>query len=53
MPDPGDASLAVTVGLLLLGLLRREKYGVANIGFESFLILVLYFGAIAFLLTFG
>ncbi len=37
-------------GLLLLGLLRREKHGIANIGFESFLILILYFGSFAFLL---
>ena len=40
-------------GLLLLGLLRREKHGVANIGFESFLILVMYFGSFAFLLVAG
>ena len=40
-------------GLLLLGLLRREKHGIANIGFESFLILVLYFGSFAFLLLAG
>lgn len=30
-------------GVLLLGLLRRETYGVGNIGFESFLVLMLYF----------
>jgi cation:H+ antiporter len=30
-------------GVLLLGLLRREKHGPGNIGFESFLVLVLYF----------
>lgn len=30
-------------GVLLLGLLRREKYGIGNIGFESVLILLLYF----------
>lgn len=30
--------------ILLLGLLRREPNGIANIGFESFLILVLYVG---------
>lgn len=29
--------------ILLLGLIRREQYGIANIGFESFLILVVYF----------
>jgi len=39
--------------VLLLGLLRREKHGVANIGFESFLILVLYFGSFALLLLAG
>lgn len=30
--------------VLLLGLLRREQHGIANIGFESFLILILYLG---------
>lgn len=37
--------MALTIllsGLLLMGLLRREKHGIANIGFESFLILVVY-----------
>ncbi|MDX1569592.1 MAG: hypothetical protein R3200_03840 [Xanthomonadales bacterium] len=32
----------VLVGVLLLGLLRREKHGVANIGFESVLVLAIY-----------
>ncbi len=36
-------------GLLLMGLLRREKYGVANIGFESLLIVILYLASLAFL----
>lgn len=36
--------------ILLLGLVRREKHGIGNIGFESFLILVLYVGG--FLLLF-
>lgn len=31
-------------GILLLGLLKREKNGIGNIGFESFLILLLYLG---------
>jgi cation:H+ antiporter len=31
-------------GVLLMGLLRREKYGIGNIGFESFLIIMLYTG---------
>lgn len=38
------------IAILLLGLLRREKYGIGNIGFESFLILLLYLGG--FLLLF-
>lgn len=29
-------------GILLLGLLRREKHGIGNIGFESVLLLILY-----------
>lgn len=37
--------------VLLLGLLRREKYGFANIGFESLLILLIYGGGTALLLT--
>ncbi len=39
-------------GILLLGLLRREKRGIANIGFESFLVIVLYVGSFS-LLAFG
>lgn len=31
-------------GILLLGLLRRQKRGIANIGFESLLVLVVYIG---------
>lgn len=34
------------ISILLLGLLRREKYGILNIGFESFLIIVIYIMAI-------
>jgi cation:H+ antiporter len=37
-------------GILLLGLLRREKSGIGNIGFESFLVIVLYLGAMAMLM---
>ena len=33
--------------VLLLGLVRRERYGVANIGFESLLILLLYLFGVA------
>ena len=36
-------------GILLLGMLRREKYGFANIGFESVLILVTYLGGFSLL----
>lgn len=36
-------------GVLLLGLLRREKHGVGNIGFESILILLLYAGGVLML----
>jgi cation:H+ antiporter len=40
-------------GILLMGLLRREKHGIANIGFESFLILVAYVVAIGILVFHG
>ncbi|HSF08187.1 MAG TPA: hypothetical protein VLA60_02170 [Nitrospirales bacterium] len=36
-------------GILLLGLLRREEHGIANIGFESFFILLVYLGGITIL----
>ena len=38
-------------GILLVGMLRREKYGFWNIGFESFLVLVFYFLGILMLMT--
>ena len=45
-------SLAILMtGILLLGLLQREKYGFANIGFESVLILLLYIGGIGLLIS--
>ena len=37
------------VGTLLLGLLQREEKGIGNIGFESFLILILYLGGVILL----
>jgi len=46
--------VAVTLfmtNILLLGLLRRERHGVANIGFESAIILVVYALSAIFLLT--
>lgn len=44
--------IALTIlmtGILLMGLLRREKHGIGNIGFESFLILILYLGGFSLL----
>ena len=38
-------------GVLLLGLLKREKYGFANIGFESVLILGFYLSGIGLLIS--
>lgn len=35
--------------ILLLGLLRRERHGIANIGFESFFVMLLYGGALVLL----
>ena len=36
-------------GVLLLGLLRREKHGIGNIGFESALVLILYLSGFSLL----
>ncbi|MEI2384018.1 sodium:calcium antiporter [Breoghania sp. JC706] len=48
--DRTTALIAIIMtGVLLLGMLRREKYGVASIGFESALVLVLYGGALVLL----
>jgi cation:H+ antiporter len=41
----------VMTGVLLLGLLRRERHGMANIGFESVGLLLVYVGGIAILAT--
>jgi len=43
------ALTSLLTGILLLGLIRREKYGIANIGFESFLIILLYVAMFIFL----
>lgn len=40
-------------GILLMGLLRREKSGILGIGFESFLAVVLYLGAFVLLFFSG
>ncbi|MFZ1027879.1 MAG: hypothetical protein WAN66_16860 [Limnoraphis robusta] len=48
--------IALTIlmtSILLLGLLRREKSGIGNIGFETFSILLLYLGGFVVLLTWG
>jgi cation:H+ antiporter len=48
--------IALTIlmtAILVMGLLRREERGPANIGFESFFILLLYLGAAAFLVWNG
>jgi cation:H+ antiporter len=39
------------IKIVLMGLIRREKRGIANIGFESFFILLLYTGATLFLFS--
>lgn len=39
--------------ILLLGFVHRQKFGIGNIGFESFLMLLLYAGAVALLLAGG
>jgi len=38
-------------GILLMGLVRREQRGIANIGFESFFVLLLYLGGAALMLA--
>jgi cation:H+ antiporter len=48
--------IALTIllsAILLMGLLHREKRGIANIGLESFLVLVFYVGAVIFLIVNG
>lgn len=45
-------SLAILMtGILLMGLLRRQRHGIGNIGTESAVILVLYVGAFALLFS--
>jgi len=48
--------LALTVlltAILLMGMIYREKHGIANIGMESFMVLVRNLGAMALLFFFG
>jgi cation:H+ antiporter len=44
---------ALLTAILLMGLVYREKHGIANIGLESFLVLSFYVGAFALLLVVG
>lgn len=46
--------LAITIlmtGILLMGLLHRERHGIANIGWESFLVLLVYLGSLLFIVA--
>lgn len=40
-------------GVLLLGMLRRERYGIVNIGFESALVFLLYLGGTLIVILVG
>jgi cation:H+ antiporter len=51
MPYFLTALSILMTGVLILGMLRRERRGIANIGFESALILILYLGGTALLIT--
>lgn len=44
--------LAVTIlmtGIVLMGLLHRERHGIANIGWESFLVFLIYIGSLIYI----
>lgn len=44
--------LAITIlmtGVLLMGLLHRERHGIANIGWESFVVGILYVGSLVYI----
>jgi cation:H+ antiporter len=47
------ALAALLTAILLMGLIYREKHGIANIGLESFLILTFYVGAFVLLFVAG
>jgi cation:H+ antiporter len=54
----GQHRLFIAVSILMTaflipGMLRRERHGVANIGFESALLLVVYFAAVGWLAAGG
>lgn len=44
--------LAITIlmtGIILMGLLHRERHGIANIGWESFLVFIVYISSLAYI----
>jgi len=44
--------LAITIlmtGIILMGLLHRERHGIANIGWESFLVFIIYISSLAYI----
>lgn len=46
--------LAITIlmtGVILMGLLHRERHGIANIGWESFLVFLIYVGSLFYIAT--
>jgi hypothetical protein len=45
------ALAAVLTSVLLMGLVYRERHGIANIGLESFLVLAFYLGGFGILIT--
>jgi len=47
------ALASLLTSILLMGLIYRERHGIANIGLESFLVLAFYVGAFAVLFAFG
>jgi cation:H+ antiporter len=47
------ALAALLTSVLLMGLVYRERHGIANIGLESFLVLAFYVGGFALLVTTG
>lgn len=46
--------LAITIlmtGIILMGLLHREKHGIANIGWESFLVFLIYIASLGYIVS--
>ncbi len=54
IPDDSKFWAALTLlmsGILMMGLIRRQRKGVGNVGMESLLIIVLYISGVAMLIT--